>query len=155
MFQWYLLNSHVQHITTCLHTCSVTCAQVKMHKNSWPEIWKSQKVENKSYSLRYIKPTRMYEHQNRHPYLYLFTCAFYNAPSTTSSLFPILKHCTIQENYSRKQLRFQLTLNSMTLVFWEFIKSSRKQTALHLSKDSDGQHSTRGCVHMETDTNCE
>lgn len=92
---------------------------------------------------------------NRRPYLYLFTCAFYNAPSTTSSLFPILKHCTIQENYSRKQLHFQLTLNSMTLVFWEFIKSSRKQTALHLSKDSDGQHSTRGCVHMETDTNCE
>lgn len=92
---------------------------------------------------------------NRRPYLYLFTCAFYNAPSTTSSLFPILKHCTIQENYSRKQLHFQLTLNSMTLAFWEFIKSSRKQTALHLSKDRDGQHSTRGCVHMDTDTNCE
>lgn len=28
----------------------------------------------------------MYEHQNIHPYLYLFTCAFYNTPSTTSSL---------------------------------------------------------------------
>lgn len=103
-----------------------------------------------------IHKTHMYvQTSNRRPYLYLFTCAFYNAPSTTSSLFPILKHCTIQENYSRKQLHFQLTLNSMTLAFWEFIKSSRKQTALHLSKDRDGQHSTRGCVHMDTDTNCE